>query len=30
VLIPAAVGVLMPFLAVVMYPAVSALQRNFH
>jgi len=30
VLIPAAVGVLLPFLAVVMYPAVSALQRNFH
>ena len=30
VLIPAAVGVLLPFLGVVMFPAVSALQRNFH
>jgi Flp pilus assembly protein TadB len=30
VLIPAAVGVLLPFLAVVMFPAVTALQRNFH
>jgi Flp pilus assembly protein TadB len=30
VLIPAAVGVLLPFLAVVMFPAVSALQRNLH
>jgi Flp pilus assembly protein TadB len=29
VLIPAAVGVLLPFLAVVMFPAISALQRNF-
>jgi pilus assembly protein TadC len=28
VLIPAAVGVLLPFLAVVMFPAVTALQRN--
>jgi len=30
VLIPAAVGVLLPFLAVVMFPAVTALQRSFH
>jgi Flp pilus assembly protein TadB len=30
VLIPAGVGVLLPFLAVVMFPAVSALQRNLH
>jgi Flp pilus assembly protein TadB len=30
VLIPAAIGVLLPFLAVVMFPAVTALQRNFH
>ena len=30
VLIPAAVGVLLPFLAVVMFPAVTALQRNLH
>jgi Flp pilus assembly protein TadB len=30
VLIPAAVGVLLPFLAVVLFPAVSALQRNLH
>ena len=30
VLLPAAVGVLLPFLAVVMYPAVTALQRNLH
>ena len=28
VLIPAAVGVLLPFLAIVMFPAVTALQRN--
>jgi tight adherence protein C len=28
VLIPAAVGVLLPFLAVLMFPAVTALQRN--
>jgi Flp pilus assembly protein TadB len=28
VLLPAAVGVLLPFLAVLMYPAVSALERN--
>jgi tight adherence protein C len=28
VLIPAAVGVLLPFLALVMFPAVTALQRN--
>lgn len=28
VLLPAAVGVLLPFLAVLMYPAVTALQRN--
>ena len=28
VLLPAAVGVLLPFLAVLMYPAVNALQRN--
>ena len=28
VLIPAAAGVLLPFLAVVMFPAVTALQRN--
>jgi len=28
VLLPAAVGVLLPFLAVLMFPAVSALQRN--
>lgn len=30
VLLPAGVGVLLPFLAVVMFPAVSALQRNLH
>jgi Flp pilus assembly protein TadB len=30
VLLPAAVGVLLPFLAVVMYPAVTALQRDLH
>ena len=30
VLLPAGVGVLMPFLAVVMFPAVTALQRNLH
>jgi Flp pilus assembly protein TadB len=30
VLVPAAVGVLLPFLAVVMFPAVTALQRNLH
>lgn len=30
VLIPAAVGVLLPFLAVVMFPAVTALQRNLN
>ncbi len=30
VLIPAAVGVLLPFLAVLMFPAVTALQRNLH
>jgi Flp pilus assembly protein TadB len=30
VLIPAAVGVLLPFLAVVMFPAVTALQRNLY
>jgi pilus assembly protein TadC len=30
VLIPAAVGVLLPFLAVVLFPAVTALQRNLH
>jgi Flp pilus assembly protein TadB len=30
VLLPAAIGVLLPFLAVVMYPAVTALQRNLH
>jgi Flp pilus assembly protein TadB len=30
VLIPAAVGVLLPFLAVVMFPAVTALQQNLH
>jgi len=30
VLLPAGVGVLLPFLAVVMYPAVTALQRNLH
>ena len=30
VLIPAAVGVLLPFLLVVMFPAVTALQRNLH
>jgi Flp pilus assembly protein TadB len=30
VLIPAAVGVLLPFLAIVMFPAVTALQRNLH
>ena len=30
VLIPAAVGVLLPFLAVVMFPAVTALRQNFH
>ncbi|MEA2924779.1 MAG: hypothetical protein QOD25_1901 [Alphaproteobacteria bacterium] len=28
VLLPAGIGVLLPFLAVVMFPAVSALQRN--
>src|SRR5713101_923237 len=28
VLLPAAVGVLLPFLAVLMFPAVTALQRN--
>lgn len=28
VLIPAAIGVLLPFLAVLMFPAVTALQRN--
>lgn len=28
VLLPAAIGVLLPFLAVLMFPAVSALQRN--
>jgi pilus assembly protein TadC len=28
VLLPAAVGVLLPFLAVLMFPAISALQRN--
>jgi hypothetical protein len=28
VLIPAAVGVLLPFLAIVMFPAVTALQQN--
>jgi pilus assembly protein TadC len=28
VLIPAAVGVLLPFLAIIMFPAVTALQRN--
>ena len=28
VLLPAAVGVLLPFLGVLMFPAVSALQRN--
>jgi pilus assembly protein TadC len=30
VLIPAAIGVLLPFLAVVMFPAVTALQSNLH
>jgi Flp pilus assembly protein TadB len=30
VLIPAAVGVLLPFLAIVMFPAVTALQENLH
>jgi Flp pilus assembly protein TadB len=30
VLIPAAVGVLLPFLAIVMFPAVTALQQNLH
>jgi len=30
VLIPAAVGVLLPFLAILMFPAVSALQHNLH
>ena len=30
VLLPAAVGVLLPFLAVLMFPAVTALQRSFH
>ena len=30
VLIPAAVGVLLPFLAVVMFPAVTALQRSLY
>jgi Flp pilus assembly protein TadB len=30
VLLPAGVGVLLPFLAVVMFPAVSALQRNLY
>ena len=30
VLLPAGIGVLLPFLAVVMFPAVSALQRNLH
>jgi Flp pilus assembly protein TadB len=30
VLLPAGVGVLLPFLAVVMFPAVTALQRNLH
>jgi Flp pilus assembly protein TadB len=30
VLIPAAVGVLLPFLAIVMFPAVTALQRNLY
>jgi hypothetical protein len=27
-LLPAAVGVLLPFLAVLMFPAVTALQQN--
>jgi len=30
VLIPAAVGVLLPFLAIVLFPAVIALQRNLY
>jgi Flp pilus assembly protein TadB len=30
VLLPAGVGVLLPFLAVVMFPAVTTLQRNLH
>jgi len=30
VLLPAGIGVLLPFLAVVMFPAVTALQRNLH
>lgn len=30
VLIPAALGVLLPFLAIVMFPAVTALQRNLY
>jgi hypothetical protein len=30
VLLPAGVGVLLPFLGVVMFPAVTALQRNLH
>lgn len=30
VLLPAGVGVLLPFLAVVMFPAVTALQRSLH
>jgi Flp pilus assembly protein TadB len=30
VLLPAAVGVLLPFLGVLMFPAVSVLQRNLH
>ena len=30
VLLPAGIGVLLPFLAVVMFPAVTALERNLH
>ena len=30
VLLPAGVGVLLPFLAVVMFPAVTALQRDLY
>jgi Flp pilus assembly protein TadB len=30
VLIPAAIGVLLPFLAIVMFPAVTALQQHLH
>jgi pilus assembly protein TadC len=30
VLLPAAIGVLLPFLAIVMFPAVTALQRNLY